>query len=44
MLLTRGARADEGTLPALHDAAGLEDEEMMTLLLERGAFAGYESH
>lgn len=37
LLLDRGAAVDEGTLPALHYAAELEDEEMMTLLLGAGA-------
>lgn len=37
MLLDRGAAVDEGTLPALHYAAELEDEEMMTLLMGAGA-------
>ncbi|QWF18147.1 ankyrin repeat domain-containing protein [Lysobacter capsici] len=33
LLLDRGAAIDEGTLPPLHYAAELEDEEMMALLL-----------
>ena len=37
LLLDRGACVDEGTMPPLHYAAEIEDEEMMALLLGAGA-------